>query len=284
MAKNKIQVINGVYPVSVDEAIYIASSNKKLSDELRDIKNAQGNSANLDNYWKGKKVVIIGDSYSDPSNSHPKWYPYLESMLGIEIVRNYSVGGYRISKTRYTKDEASGEITGSVDEYNHVQKVDSYDFTDADIVIICTAINDFFSNVPFDKIVSAYQSVYTKDFDTTTFTGAYEYILRKVFTKATTSTQKTPLVILCTPTNSKTLGAYKNDIGLTPSDYADEVRRIADAWGCAVCDWIRGSGWNADTVYSNTRSIKGVASDGCHPNEWGAERLGRMVVNTIKMY
>ena len=225
MAKNKIQVINGVYPVSVDEAIYITSSNKKLSDELRDIKNAQGNSANLDNYWKGKKVVIIGDSYSDPSNSHPKWYPYLESMLWIEIVRNYSIGGYIISKTRYTKD-----------------------------------------------------------FDTTTFTGAYEYILRKVFTKATTSTQKTPLVILCTPTNSKTLGAYKNDIGLTPSDYADEVRRIADAWGCAVCDWIRGSGWNADTVYSNTRSIKGVASDGCHPNEWGAERLGRMVVNTIKMY
>lgn len=257
---------------------------KNYIDKKNNSSSGSGSVIINDDYWKGKKLVIVGDSYSDPNNSHPKWYEHTVNLLGLDLIHNYSVGGYRICNTKYTKAEGSEEITGAVDEYNHVDKITTYDFSEADIVVICTGINDFFSNCPFAEIISAYQNAYTANFDPTTFTGAYEKILRHIYTTGTTETHKTPLVILCTPTNSKTLGAYKNDRGYTPSDYANEVRKIADAWGCAVCDWIRGSQWNADTVYNNTRGKQGVASDGCHPSEWGAEILGRMVANTIKMY
>ena len=270
MANNNIKVIEGVYPVTVDEAVYISGTNKKISDAL-------------DNYWMNKKAIILGDSFSDPSNSHPKWYNYLTSLLGIEILRNYSVGGYRMCPKKYEEDPN----TGVADSYNHYDNISNYDYTGADVIIICTAINDFFSNSPIDTVKGAEVSIYTPEKDRPnpdTFTGSYELILSDIVGKACTSTQKIPLIVLCTPTNSHVKGTYKNEAGYTTEDYSKNIHDIAYAWGCAVCDWNKGSGWNAKTTYSNLSNILGVASDGCHPNEWGAERLGRMVANTIKMY
>lgn len=257
----------------------------QLNKTLQTIKNYvdSGFQTKGNDYWRGKNALIIGDSYSDPSNSHPKWYAYLESMLGLNISRNYSVGGYRICPKRFDEDAENGKD----DKYNHYIFHNTYDYTNIQVIIICTGINDFFNSVPIGEVKGAEITVYTPEDDKpdpNTFIGAYEIILMDIMTRACTADQPLPLVVLCTPTNSHTIGAYKNSNNLCTEDYANAIHKIAQAWGCAVCDWNKGSGWNAQTTYANTKGIKAFASDGCHPNEIGAERLGRMVVNTIRLF
>lgn len=268
MADNEIKVIEGVYPVTVDSAIYIENTNEKLSEKLQ---NMQQNMQNENNKWKGKSWIILGDSFGDSSNSHPKYYNFTRDLLGLTILQNYSIGGLRYCVKKFeTSDE------GVDDDYNLISKLNNFNLLNADVITLALGINDFFSCSPIIEPKGDYGS----NFDTNTFTGAVEYTLKHIFENTMIDGRKPPLVILVTPTKSTTVGET-NRIGKRPEDYAENIRKIADMWGLPVCDWLRGSGWNK---YTCNKPANGYASDGCHPTLYGAERIGTLLANTIKLY
>lgn len=262
MAKKSIKKSNlECFDATIDKAVFLSGTNKTLYQKLKEI-----DSGSIDEY-KGKRITILGDSFSDPNNAHPKYYSYVLDKLGVTIAQNYAVGGYRVCPKRYDADDAG------VDDGNSAfSKLSTYVLTDSDIVIIALGINDFFSSVPIGEVKGTYASSYNTD----TFCGAYETIVKKIIQDNITANKLIPRIILCTPTLSATMAGGVNKHSNTV-DYRNAIVNIAEMWGAEVCDWTMGSGFNA---LASGKSV-GYTSDTCHPNDRGAERLGRMLCKTI---
>ena len=260
MANNKIQVIDNVYPVTVTDAVYLPGTNTKLTDIL--------NTNGSNNKWVGKKWIILGDRFSD-SNSHAKYYNYTRDLTGLTILQNYGIGGLRYCNLKFETDDE-----GVDDGYSIIDYLDTFNLLNADVITIALGINDFFSCSPITDPLGDYGT----SFDTDTFTGAMEYTLKYIHEKYREANQHFPLIILCTPTKSATVGETNRKGGRT-EDYVNCIRKVADMWGLPVCEWIS-CGWNKYTVGANDR----LATDACHPSIYGAERLGSLLANTIMKY
>jgi lysophospholipase L1-like esterase len=177
------------------------------------------------------------------------------------------MGGMRFCRKRFETDE------GTEDNYSIIPNLANYDFSGAKVITISLGINDFFTSAPIIEP----QGDYGSNFDVDTFTGAIEYTLNYIYTKVKANGGDIPLIVLSTPTKSTNMADGVNRIGKRTEDYVENMRKICDKWGLPLCEWIS-CGWNRFTTNG------GLASDMCHPNEKGAERLGTLMANTIMSY
>lgn len=79
-----------------------------MEEGIANLDNALSNLNAPDNYWKGKKVVINGDSGpagSGLSNIKDGWPQGICDKLGMTMLRNYSIGGSVIGKRTGDYDE-----------------------------------------------------------------------------------------------------------------------------------------------------------------------------------
>ena len=271
MAEQGVKVMD-FYPVTMADAVYINGTNKNIKqyvDEgLSTIPESGGTGEMPTSKYNGLPWVIIGDSFTDASNSHPKWYSTTRDITGLVIAQNYGLGGMRFCRKKF---ESSDE--GTEDGYSIITHLSNYDFSGAKVITISLGINDYFSSSPIIEP----QGDYGSDFDVDTFTGAIEYVLNYIYTQVNTNGGEIPLIVLSTPTKSTTMADGVNRIGKRTEDYVDNMRKICDKWGLPLCEWIS-CGWNRFTTGG------GLASDTCHPNEKGAERLGTLMADTIMRY
>lgn len=270
MAEQSVKVMD-FYPVTVADAVFLNGTNKNIKeyvDEKMQAINGSGESSGTatapTSKYKGLPWVIIGDSFTDSSNSHSKWYLTTRDITGLVIAQNYGMGGMRFCRKRFETDE------GTEDTYSIIPHLSDYDFSGAKVITISLGINDFFTSAPIIEP----QGDYGSNFDVDTFTGAIEYTLNYIYNHVSGDI---PLIVLSTPTKSTTMAGGVNRIGKRTEDYVENMRKICDKWGLPLCEWIS-CGWNKFTTGG------GLASDTCHPNEKGAERLGTLMADTIMRY
>lgn len=270
MAEQSVKVMD-FYPVTVADAVFMNGTSKNIKEyveeKMQTVPETGGNMTAPTSKYKGLPWVIIGDSFTDASNSHSKWYPTTRDITGLVIAQNYGMGGMRFCRKRFETDG------GTEDQYSIIAQLQNYDFSGAKVITISLGINDFFTSAPIIEP----QGDYGSNFDVDTFTGAIEYTLNYIYTKVKANGGDIPLIVLSTPTKSTNMADGVNRIGKRTEDYVENMRKICDKWGLPLCEWIS-CGWNRFTTNG------GLASDMCHPNAKGAERLGTLMADTIMRY
>jgi lysophospholipase L1-like esterase len=274
MAEQSVKVMD-FYPVTVADAVFLNGTNKNIKQYVDEIASTipesggTGETATATSKYKGLPWVILGDSFTVPS-TNPRWYSTTREITDLTIAQNYALGGMRFCRKKF---ESSDE--GTEDDYSIIPHLSDYDFTGAKVITISLGINDFFSSSPIIEP----QGDYGSNFDVDTFTGAIEYTLNYIYTHLNGG--DIPLIVLSTPTKSTTMADGVNRIGKRTEDYVENMRKICDKWGLPLCEWIS-CGVNKYTTMGGEDS--GLASDTCHPNAKGAERLGTLMANTIMSY
>ena len=191
-----------------------------------------------------KNICAFGDSIT----AQAKWYEPLKSYLGASNIYNRGIGGTCIG--------GSGANAMWQDvRINALEK-------DIDCLLIMGGTNDSAQGVTIGEISR-------DNLDTSTFVGAYNVLLSKVYCKyyhlgtyegITQTTEVKPIkIMLATPIycNDPTYGNMDN--------IAEAVRGIANMWGIPVADQHAKSGINAVTAEL-------YLADNVHPND---EEIGR---------
>ena len=201
-----------------------------------------------------KNICAFGDSIT----AQAKWYEPLKSYLGASNIYNRGIGGTCIG--------GSGANAMWQDvRINALEK-------DIDCLLIMGGINDSAQGVTIGEISR-------DNLDTSTFVGAYNVLLSKVYCKyyhlgtyegITQTTEVKPIkIMLATPIycNDPTYGNMDN--------IAEAVRGIANMWGIPVADQHAKSGINAVTAEL-------YLADNVHPNDEGGKRVANVWGNALR--
>lgn len=198
-------------------------------------------------------AVINGDSIAhgnlttDTVVDHP-FAEYACSLLGIDIITNYAIGGEQIS------------TYGSAETIlDHITEMDGT----ADLVIISIGTNDYGHNVPMGEGES--------ESDTDTFYGALNALYTALMTK-----YPTKKIIVCTPTK-RSDKTGPNTVGKKLVDYRNAIIEMAAIYSIPVCDMWAISGLNPQ--FNSTQYYK----DGLHPLQTGHYRMAVILKNTLTM-
>lgn len=201
-----------------------------------------------------KNICAFGDSIT----AQAKWYKPLKSYLGASNIYNRGIGGTCIG--------GSGANAMWQDvRINALEK-------DIDCLLIMGGTNDSAQGVTIGEISR-------DNLDTSTFVGAYNVLLSKVYCKyyhlgtyegITQTTEVKPIqIMLATPIycNNPTYGNMDN--------IAEAVRGIANIWGIPVADQHAKSGINAVTSEL-------YLADKVHPNDEGGKRVATVWRNALR--
>lgn len=201
-----------------------------------------------------KNICAFGDSIT----AQAKWYEPLKSYLGASNIYNRGIGGTCIG--------GSGANAMWQDvRINALEK-------DIDCLLIMGGTNDSAQGVTIGEISR-------DNLDTSTFVGAYNVLLSKVYCKyyhlgtyegITQTTEVKPIkIMLATPIycNNPTYGNMDN--------IAEAVRGIANMWGIPVADQHAKSGINAVTAEL-------YLADNVHPNDEGGKRVANVWGNALR--
>lgn len=201
-----------------------------------------------------KNICAFGDSIT----AQAKWYEPLKSYLGASNIYNRGIGGTCIG--------GSGANAMWQDvRINALEK-------DIDCLLIMGGTNDSAQGVTIGEISR-------DNLDTSTFVGAYNVLLSKVYCKyyhlgtyegITQTTEVKPIkIMLATPIycNDPTYGNMDN--------IAEAVRGIANMWGIPVADQHAKSGINAVTAEL-------YLADNVHPNNEGGKRVANVWGNALR--
>ncbi len=200
----------------------------------------------------GKKAVFTGDSicYGEGATGG---YARLIGLNNDMKIQNVGVSGGTIVNT-------SGIFCIS----ESIASLDS----NADYVILEGGVNDASLALPLGTITNNYW----RTFDTTTFCGAFEKMLKDTWEKFPTQKKGYVMVHKCTAGFSSDTGTGSNGI------YYDAVLKICLKWAIPVLDMQEHcppmAFWGASD-YPNLRTIKNAYTkngDGWHPNEDGYKK------------
>lgn len=201
-----------------------------------------------------KNICAFGDSIT----AQAKWYEPLKSYLGTSNIYNRGIGGTCIG--------GSGANAMWQDvRINALEK-------DIDCLLIMGGTNDSAQGVTIGEMSR-------DNLDTSTFVGAYNVLLSKVYCKyyhlgthegITQTTETKPIqIMLATP-------IYCNDSAYGNMDnIAEAVRGIANMWGIPVADQHAKSGINAVTSEL-------YLADKVHPNDEGGKRVANVWANALR--
>lgn len=196
--------------------------------------------------WSGKKMNVIGDSIVQ--GSYGNFINVIRDILCLSEARNYGVGGSCLASS-----SADSQYPPSVLRYANMD-------TDAQIIIVHAGTNDYSAQIPLGDSDSE---------DITTFNGALNVMmngLREMY--------PTALIIFDSILHRFNDGA----LTIKASEYRQciEDRCLAnhvvfyDAYKYSGFDFVKG-------YYDHI-----LTSDGLHPNQTGANILGRKLAGFIR--
>ncbi|WP_221566063.1 SGNH/GDSL hydrolase family protein [Alkalihalobacillus sp. TS-13] len=211
------------------------------------------------NDWKGKSMVIFGDSIQWQDGK-----PYGQGDIGAIAVGMGTIIQRKLGFSEYDNQGVSGVpmAEGTVNgEGTHQAILDYLSFSDKDLVIIAAGTNDFKLNVPIGEL----GGIGNPSVDPLTFYGAYHEAVEHILT-----VKPTIRIVLCTPLQRDNNGYdvnHKNASGHKLIDYVKAIQFIGDMYGLPICDLYRNSGITELTFST-------FLMDGLHPNDLGYQRMG----------
>ena len=180
-----------------------------------------------------------------------------QSIIGEKIgmeVSTFAVGGMTLQ----------GGLLG----YINNGTIDSQ-ITRADLITILMGTNDY---GPSDGVdVGQVVNITSDSFDTSTFVGAYQQVIKKIFTLNPHVT-----LILLTPLQ-RVSGEVQNGKNATLRDYVKGVCDVGKYASCKVINLYEELGINCYNTSTFTL-------DGLHPNQKGFDLLGEYLSNIIRNY
>jgi len=196
--------------------------------------------------WSGKKMNVIGDSIV--AGSYGNFVNVIRDILCLSEARNYGVGGSCLASS-----DLDANYPPAVLRYTDMD-------TDAQIVIVHAGTNDYSAQIPLGDENST---------DITTFNGALNVMmngLREMY--------PTALIIF-----DSILHRY-NDTALTikASQYRQAIESRCLANHIVFYDAYKYSGFDFVTDYYDHI----LTNDGLHPNQIGANILGRKLAGFIR--
>ena len=196
--------------------------------------------------WSGKKINVIGDSIVQ--GSYGNFVNVIKNILNLSEARNYGVGGSCIASS-----SIDGDYPPACIRYTDMDN-------DADIILVHAGTNDYSGQIPLGEDNST---------DITTFNGALNVLMSGLREKYPTA-----LIIF-----DSILHRY-NDGALTirANEYRQAIENRCLANHIVFYDCFRYSGF--DFVKGYYDHI--LTTDGLHPNQTGANILGRKIAGFIK--
>lgn len=196
--------------------------------------------------WSGKKINVIGDSIVQ--GSYGNFVNVIGQILNLSTVRNYGVGGSCLASSSVDQ-----QYPPAVTRYVNMDN-------DADIVLVHAGTNDYSGQIPLGDADST---------DITTFNGALNVLMSGLREKYPTA-----LIIF-----DSILHRY-NDGALTikASDYRQAIENRCLANHIVFYDCYKYSGFDfVKGYYDHILTV-----DGLHPNQAGADILGRKIAGFIR--
>lgn len=202
--------------------------------------------------YKGTNMLIEGDSHMFPMFS---WAQRSARLLGFTY-KSRAING--------------STVAGSVNSV--YERSTTTNFSGYDIILIRAGSNDYSHDVEIGTADSD---------DTSTFYGAYSYVLRKIRSEAPDAK-----IIMVTPTEKgiyKRISniyaySYKNDAGYTLDDYREAILNLAAEYGCYVYDM-------KDCKYITQENLDSSTIDRMHPTNKTHEKISddfiQFMINTV---
>lgn len=232
--------------------------------------------------WHGKRVGILGDSMSDPTNTATTlhFYHYLAKMIGIEPF-DYATSGFRWK-----------------DLLGKAERMKSEHPDDLDAIFIWAGTNDYNASVPMGEFfVSDVRTVNVNGVERervhrdhvmsdSTFCGSINMLLSRL----RNDYPDQQIVILTPihrgyaefgPRNIQPAEDYANGEGLFIDDYVAALRRAGEIWSVPVIDLFTISGFYPQSR-SYDRYCGDTTSDRLHPNDTGHYRLARTIARQLE--
>lgn len=214
-----------------------------------------------DSYWNNKIIYFNGDSITAGTAGEQgldegvAYVNTIGDILRFKTIRNYAVGGSRCA------------VVPDIEQPSLVERISDMG-NDADIIFIMINTNDYASQVPIGNDNST---------NTSEFKGALNYI----FSYLRETYPEIPVIISTMPTRKPN---YANDVELPIhiEQYVQAVIDMVHKYKFILYDayYDLGLDWRYEWIhradgYHTTR-------DGLHPNQLGAEWIGRKIAEFIK--
>lgn len=212
------------------------------------------------NYWKGKKMCVLGDSIAAGANGDI--FNKVGMILGLADVHNFGVGGSRIS---YYGDGSSVTAEQSV-----VAKYSTID-EDADIIYIHGGTNDWASQVALGDADSN---------SNLEFNGALNIIMSGLRASHPKALIIFDTILPRVDYDAATHGG--NTMSILTSSYSAAIMARCRDHHIVFFDIYEHCGLDFDYDYSN--SVFATTDDGLHPNPNGAEILARKIAGFINWH
>lgn len=207
---------------------------------------------------QGKKINILGDSITEgvgASSPETRYVSVFGQMSGA-VVRNYGIGGTRISRVRHKLSKSERW------DLTFLDRVDEMD-ADADAVVVFGGTNDFGHG---DGVLGCFD-----DRDESTFYGALHSLVKRLMAKYPAAR-----IVFLTPIHRASELETANELGLsTPPlvEYVRAIREVADHYSLPVLDL-----WSISGIFPRDEQNRRLyASDGLHPNDLGMERIAHLL-------
>ena len=227
--------------------------------------------------WEGKKVLVLGDSISDPAlgNRWKNYWAYLPEMLGIEPVVD-GVNGHQWTGVLEQAKKAKAEVGDSVDA-----------------VFVFAGTNDFNGDVPLGewydvkdtgvnrkgKMTVLPRRTFSRNMKT--FKGRVNTVLEYLKTEFPDAqiVLLTPIhraYFTCGGNNIQPDESYPNGLGLYVESYVDTVREGGRIWSVPVVDLYAESSLcpliaNQGALFANPEL------DRLHPSSEGHRRIALLL-------
>jgi len=231
--------------------------------------------------WKGRCVVVFGDSISDPRyDLWKQWWKWVGEDLGSEMLA-YAVDGREW-------DDVPRQV--------ETMKVENR--ADVDAFIIFVGTNDFNQNVPLGNWWEEALETVNRNgrlvqvkrrsplFDRHTLRGRINIAMNKL-----KSEYPDRQIVLLTPirrgyfscdtTNVQPEDSYSNELGLFIGDYAAVVQEAGTVWSVPVIDTYSESGL-LPSMPSFSDCCNRPDADRLHPSTEGCRRLALTVSARLK--
>lgn len=230
--------------------------------------------------WKGKKVVFLGDSITDPAqtNRNAVYWQYLQRDVGIEPYV-YAVSGYQWDRIYPMSQKMQKEMGSSVDA-----------------ILILLGTNDYNAGIPlgewYDEVeedvnrrgntIRSIRRIRRKNMGT--FRGRINTVME--YLKTSFPDQQ---IVLMTPlhrgyanfggSNVQPEESFPNHLGNYVEEYVEAIREAADIWSVPLIDLYRESGLlPANASYAKFFRDGGLqGKDSLHPDSGGHRRMAKVI-------
>ncbi len=210
-----------------------------------------------------KTIAFLGDSITEGAGatSNDKCFvSKVKELAGLKNALNYGIGGTRIAPQKKPSE-------CSVWDKDYIGRIPGME-KDVDAVVVFGGTNDFgHGDAPFGGFGDK-----TPD----TFSGACYVMLKSLVEKY----PDVPVLVI-TPLHRLGEDGTVNEIGLQRvplSDYVQIIRKTAEKFSLPVLDLYSKSGMQPEIEAQNNLYF----FDGLHPNDFGHERVARLVINALE--